>query len=175
MTNTTNDRGEGSKYDKDLTTTQIAARFREDFKAAQKAGEIGMFTRVSVRTSYYAGGSSITVTVTKCNLQIQQVEYLRHEREQPNVSWMKDRRTPEAVALIKKLEAMLGAYNYDRSDIQTDYFCVNFYGHVGFASELEAAERKEVADKAALDAEWKAATRAPAGPDYAEWAMKGGW
>jgi len=53
----------GARYDRTLTTTEIAKRFREDVKAAQAAGDLPLGLKVSVTTKYFSGGSSIHVVV----------------------------------------------------------------------------------------------------------------
>ncbi len=60
------------------------------------------------------------------------------------------RHTPEAKEVFKQLEAMLGAYNFDGSETQVDYFHVNFYGHVRVCWKLER-EEKEAYQAAKVD------------------------
>ena len=45
--------------------------------------------------------------------------------------------------VLKTLEHMLNAYNYDGSDPQTDYFNVNFWGHAEYSYTILQAEREE--------------------------------
>ena len=45
--------------------------------------------------------------------------------------------------VMKQVEAIVAAYNHDGSDIQSDYFDVNFYSHVNFTSEVHDADRAE--------------------------------
>jgi len=58
----------------------------------------------------------------------------------------------EGRALDTQLEAMISAYNFDGSDSMTDYFHVNFYGHVNIAGAMTRDE--EVA--AILDEHYEA-------------------
>jgi hypothetical protein len=140
----------GRKYDKNLSTTEIAKRFREDLKAAIKAGTLPKGLKCSVRTKYFAGGSSIDVDVTAlpAGFRLFDTEFLTHHRDRPSEFYSGERRTPEAKALLAALEKMLQAYNYDGSDIMTDYFNVNFYGHAGLGWKLEEACR--LAETAAI-------------------------
>lgn len=62
----------GDRYESTLTTTQIAARIRLDIAAGLRAGFVPSM-KVSVRSSYYSGGSSIYVTV-------KQIEMARDDR-----------------------------------------------------------------------------------------------
>ncbi len=133
----------GPKYDKTLSSTEIAVRVRGDIKAAIIAGNLPRGLKVSVRTKYFAGGSSITceVTAVPVGMRALSVEFLRDEiRSSP---WA--RYTHEAKDVLDKIEALLNAYNFDGSDSQSDYFHVNFYTHVKFAFDLEQAERRAIA------------------------------
>lgn len=136
----------GSKYDKNLGTKEIAAKFRADVKAAQKAGELPASLTLSVRIKRFSGGSSIDVDVKDIGLLMFSKQWLERD---PNVfTPCGERYTPEFDAVVKKLEAMLQAYNHDGSDAMTDYFDVKFYGHVSVWWEFERA--REAEEKAAI-------------------------
>ena len=51
--------------------------------------------------------------------------------------WMSD----EGRALMNALEAIVDAYNYDGSDLMTDYYDVNFHASVTFGGELSEIHR----------------------------------
>jgi hypothetical protein len=129
----------GDKYNRELSTTEIAARIRADIKGAIAAGELPRGIKVSVRTSYFSGGSSIDLKITAFPGRILRAGH-DHARGFENYF------TPEAYQAKKTLQAIMDAYNHDGSDITTDYFDVRFYGHAEFDWRLEQAERK--ADKA---------------------------
>jgi len=58
--------------------------------------------------------------------------------------------TEEAEAAKMTLQRIHSAYNHDGSDIQSDYFDVNYYGHVTFEDARSAEFRqREAAKKAA--------------------------
>lgn len=141
----------GSKYDGSLDTAEIAKRFRADVKAAEKAGELPKGLKLSVRISRYSGGSSINVDVKDAaGLAIMNPKRVAWDIENPHrfcdmPSDVSALHTEAGRALLQKLELMLGAYNFDKSDSQTDYFHVNFYSTVRFAWELEKAERERIA------------------------------
>jgi len=149
----------GPKYDKNLSTKQIAAKFRLDVKAGIEAGELPKGLKLSVRYESFSGGSAIRVKIKEVPFRVRNPERVIHDIGNPHEfvpefhlpSW-----TPEAKALKDQLEAMLAAYNYDGSEIQVDYFNVKFYGGVDWAWELESGERKEI------EAEY--AERGPAPP-----------
>jgi hypothetical protein len=128
----------GSKFDKNLTTTDIAKRIRTDIKAAIQSGELPK-AKYSVRTNYFSGGSSIDVRIKKVPFKILNSEYVVQSNS-VGVSQYSDK----AQELLKKLETIVSAYNRDKSDTMTDYFDVKFYSHVNFDTAMESCERKEI-------------------------------
>lgn len=110
---------EGSKFDSKFTTTEIAARVRKDIAAAMKEGSVPK-GKYSVKTKYFSGGSSISVRV----MHVENPDFVVYKTEGGY--------TREASDLVKKLESLVNAYNYDESDISSDYFNVRFYEHVDF-------------------------------------------
>lgn len=146
----------GAKFEAGLDTAQIAARVRVDIAAAVKAGELPK-AKYSVRISRFSGGSSIDITVRALPFQVlNRASYKLASYGLEQVGpWMSD----EARAVDAKLEAMLAAYNFDGSDLSTDYFHVRFYGHVtidttgayeALRAELEAAAAPATLDLVAL-------------------------
>jgi len=133
----------GAKYDRSLTTAQIAALVRGEIKAGIKAGTIARGVKVSVRSDSFSGGSAIRIRVTACPFPVLNPEYLAAEKREPHAyRYNEPRYTPEATALLALISGMVAAYNYDKSDTMTDYFNVNFYdGRPDFAHEIERAER----------------------------------
>lgn len=125
----------GSKYEevKDESRVQIAARIRADIKAAVVSGTLPAGT-YSVRTRSYSGGGSIdiaVVAVTKPGFVV----------TNPNPE---ERYSEELKAVVETLNGFHDAYNYNNSDSQSDYFDVNYYGHVQVHSTwLEAAQAAE--------------------------------
>jgi hypothetical protein len=142
----------GAKYDKMLSTPEIAKRVRADVKAAKadKDDPLPAVT-VSVRSRSFSGGTSIDVNVTAfpAGWKVFNDEYLKLESEDPYSTDL-DRMShysDETAALLARLDAMLNAYNRDLSDSQTDYFNVKFYDHVGIDSQLERlAKSMQLAD-----------------------------
>ncbi len=129
----------GNRYDRSLTTTQISALFREDLKKAIKEGKLPKGLKVSVKTEYYSGGSSIHVRVTQYPLGDILTPAYREFLTNPN--WARgfdgQRRTDDARALLETLKEMLNAYNRDDSNSCYDHFDRRFYEHVSFDSALE--------------------------------------
>ena len=107
----------------------IAKLVRADIKAAVKAGTIPA-AKYGVRTERYSGGQSLKVNVSALSFEVLSEERVLLEHDEPHAyhggHWMSE----GAKALEKALDAICDAYNFDGSDIQTDYFHVNFYANV---------------------------------------------
>lgn len=139
----------GSKYNQSLSTKEIAVAIRTDIKVAIKAGTIPA-AKISVRTRHFAGGSAIDVEVVAVPEGVILIteEYVKHTLGlDRNHVFHGERHTPEAKELVRVLKAISDAYNYDNSDIQSDHFDVNFYGHAQINWELESAQEKAIAAK----------------------------
>ncbi|WP_373533393.1 hypothetical protein [Vampirovibrio sp.] len=101
----------GSKYERGLDVAEIAKRVRAELKAQVKAKQL---PKARVRFCH------------------------QHPAENPlNLP----RFTEAGQALIKGVEAIVAAYNYDGSDTASDYWNVNFYSSVFFAGSFEQAQR----------------------------------
>lgn len=139
-------RSESPKYDPKLSVKEIAVRIRADIKAAITRGEIP-----AVKTSVRSDRNSIDVTIVSWpkDFQVSNAERVIHDHLHPNQSGFIDDRelpyhTDAARSLIKKIESMRNAYNFDDSDPMTDYFHVNYYGGTHIDWEAEHAERKKI-------------------------------
>jgi hypothetical protein len=134
----------GSKYamaDK-LSAAEIAKLVRADIKAAVKSGELPK-AKYSVRKESYAGGRSINVSIScieKPGFRYYNPERLRADVERPHEHCGIPYRSEEAQALIDQVEKLVNAYNFDGSDIMTDYFHVNFYASVEISDYDRDAE-----------------------------------
>lgn len=136
----------GSRYDSSRDIVDIARCFREDVTAAKKLEEgnpraLPKSLKLSVRTRRFAGGRAVDVAVTACGEALLNPaahlmsKLLPHEREQL------PRFTKEAARVLRVLERLLAEYNFDKSDAQSDYFHVGFYGHVDVDWRCEKAHR----------------------------------
>lgn len=116
----------GSKYQEQHDVKEIAKLIRRDIKAAGLPGKIG------VRISRYSMGQSITIdAVTPFATHHGDVTRENLERSQGiKCPWM----TREGHALYEALEKIGNAYNYDRSDLTTDYFDSAFHLYVNVSS-----------------------------------------
>lgn len=135
-------RAYGIKYTSVDSTTEVPAAFRQDVKDAVAKGELPAGLKLSVRRRRCTHSWAIDVTVMACpGVKFLNPERVKADHSNDN-SWpLPSIRTAEGAALVAKLEAMLGAYNHDGSDSQTDYSDVRFYGGVTVDHDLERAER----------------------------------
>jgi len=134
MTNETR----GSKYSADLNTTQIAALVRADVKAAIANGELPKGIKVGVRSSRYAGGSSITVTINAfpgavLNPARVYSDAIGFWEEQTRLLY-----TLPVRRACRTLEAIVAEYNRDASDSMVDHFDTNFYSHIDVRVDTRA-------------------------------------
>ena len=137
----TDRRAYGAKYDRNLTTAQIAALIRAQIKLARKlakqaAGEDGAVKlpdpigdapaeiKFSVRSARFSGGTSIDISITN------EPKDWAWEMREDRYGCVMEMATPALQALADELAGLMRAYNYDGSDITTDCFDVNFYGSV---------------------------------------------
>jgi len=134
----------GAKYEevRGKPLTEVAKKLRGDIKAAVKTGKLPKGLKVSVRKDH--NSIDLTVTALPEGFTIHNREWVRdeHEGTDRRFGFGLGRLSPEAKALTGTVQAMAAAYNYDGSDIQTDYFDVNFYGgYLRFESKLEKADK----------------------------------
>lgn len=136
----------GSKFQRGMDTAEVAKRLRADIKAAQRAGSIPAGVKVSVRTSRFSMGSSVSLTVTACPFMVQTREFLRHHATEPHRFYEGQRQTEAARALLAQLQEMGSEYRRDDSDTSTDYFNCNFYLHVDFDGAITSEEHQIAAE-----------------------------
>jgi hypothetical protein len=129
----------GAKYDPKRSLTDVAKMIREEVKLLRKIGnlesdgavaipspiaDMPAGIKVSVRQPHYG---AIDITLKGIPQDWGWAKGTDHRAPWRGEHWM---RTPAFEALVKELKTLMGAYNYDRSDIMTDYFDVRFYGNV---------------------------------------------
>ena len=151
----------GDKYDRSLDIKEIAKRLRVDIKRAVKDGELPD-EKYSVRIRRFSGGQSMDVTIKSWDGPTlnHRAVWLEHETRKGAKVLGKERyrtlceeyqRTermvPELVKTIKALGRLAGQWNHDGSEIQVDYWNVNYYSHVDVDSNLTYTEWQEVTDK----------------------------
>lgn len=146
------ERAYGEKYDKSLSTTQIAKLVRAEVEAARKAGHLPA-GKYSVRTHSYSMGSSITVTL-KLIGDVYTPGYLKDTNYTAGPSQIVDGEVvrpsmylPHVSAAMAKVEKMLAAYNHDGSDSSVDYFDVKFHAHITVEADYSAARAAYLTDQ----------------------------
>lgn len=118
----------GEKYEttKDLSTTDIAKLIRKDIK------ECFPSIKVSVRTQYFSGGSSIDVYIIDAGFN-----QINPEWAPQNPLLSVSRYTERGKQLLKDIEAIGNKYNRSDCDGMIDYFDVHFYYHVTYDYDFE--------------------------------------
>jgi hypothetical protein len=139
-----------------LDTAQIAKLIRKDIKTAVREGMLPDRWTYSVRTRRFAGGTAIDIRVKNTDAWQQCPGYkigTKHDlpgggwtatgcgnvwckaggqyKDEPSAEYHKVL-TEEAQAAKMTLERIHNAYNHDGSEVQVDYFDVNYYGTVDF-------------------------------------------
>ncbi len=133
----------GNKYLAGRSTKECAAAIRADIKAAVKAGTLPAGTYSVVMRHHRA------ITVTISNLQFVTLNRARVAFDAAHpCTYPRDTRleihSAMGKALLERVEAMVNAYNRDNSDVQSDYFDVNFYEDVKFGWEWENEQRQAI-------------------------------
>lgn len=140
---------EGSKYraTERLSLVEVAKLIRADVKESVAAGMLPRGLALSVRVRHH---SSIDIAITAAPFEVLSRAYVLAVDVLPHVHTRISRYTPLTLCALDRLEGLANAYNFDRSEPETDYFHVRFYGHPSVSSALEgqarAALRLELAD-----------------------------
>lgn len=124
----------GSKYEatKELKAKDIAALIRAELK------EAGIKARVRTRRATWSSAIDIVIE------QAPEGGIYRPEYFLGQPGWI----AAGALALQKRVEEIANAYNFDRSDLQSDYFHNRFFLDVEFSAELKSADRDRAMAKA---------------------------
>ncbi len=119
-------------------TAKIAAMIREDIKAAVGARELPR-AKYSVATSKYSMGSSIDVVVSALPFPVfnDNAFVLEGSTARFDSARFRSRFTPDAEAVERKLEEIVSAYHWDRSDPQSDYYNARFHKDIRLDSRGE--------------------------------------
>ena len=134
----------GYKYEEGgrLDTAEIARLMRASIKEAKAEGLLPKHWKYSVTIDRFAGGSAINMAVkncddawvsrdeSKCSRSVYCDPGFYHSNRCPAVEHL----TEEGEAAEMTLTRIHEAYNFDGSDIHSDYWNVNYYGGVKFAS-----------------------------------------
>lgn len=177
------ERAEGYRYaeQRGKSTAEVAKLMRRDIKNAIADGLLpGAPVKYSVRIETYSGGASIDITAKNwpdawmdcdgfhghaprvsgrgrelCRNHFCAAK-LEHTGETLPGAERHQKLTEDAEAAKMTLERIHAAYNHNGSDVQSDYFDVNYYGGVTIQTARAAAfdaeqEAKKEARRAKLD------------------------
>lgn len=130
----------GSKYSEKLSRVEIAKLIRKDLHAKFPT------IKFSVKCPR---GRAIDVEIQSfpnSSGEVLNWDRWLHDKEHP-YSAMPARGVLPILAdiagqVVTEVEAICNAYNFDHSEIETDYFHVNFYLNVNFSRELYERDRK---------------------------------
>lgn len=102
---------EGSKYQatKDIYGSELVKIIKQDLRDS-----LPKTYKVLARKEMYAGGWSIHFTIKNTGIE----KYVDHEE------------TTAHKELVDKVSDIVEQYNFDNSDIMSDYFSTKFYKHV---------------------------------------------
>lgn len=123
-----------SKYNSDLSIADIAKAIRADLKAEFPGWKF------SVRKTRY---NSIDVYVSFAPVSLYNPEWVKLNKENSHDYHVK-RYNSAGNALIDKVEQIADAYNFDGSDIQSDYFHVNYYLYVNVDYSFQCSEIERI-------------------------------
>jgi N12 class adenine-specific DNA methylase len=121
--------------------SEINKRIREDIKVLTKEKIIPKGLKLSIKKDHH---SSMTITIKEIPNSISMItpEFAQWRLENPTEyrSDSPTEQTIEYLALYHAVEATAEAYNYDNSDMMTDYHDTNFYLTVSVDSALYNTE-----------------------------------
>lgn len=126
---------QGSKHEntKDLDITEIAKLVRKDLKQT-----FGKDFKFSVTIDRYSMGQSLNVEI-----KTSPRNYLNSIRVLDECSDA-SRFIEEGFEVLSLVDKIINNYNYDNSDVMTDYFDNKFSYHSYFSYELEESWRKQI-------------------------------
>lgn len=138
----------GAKYQKGRDVKDIAKDVRRDIASAVKAGTLPAI-KASVKIDRTSMSESIDVVITEIPVGFQAVstERVRQEMGLSPVEpgkHLASYRTPEGNALLAAVEAIVNAYNFDKSDTLTDYHNREFYVSVTFGPGIESSQHEQI-------------------------------
>lgn len=146
---------EGSKFDRACSINDIAKAIRADIKAAMKkpgtdAWALPKGLKVSVRTQKFSGGCSIDANITAFEGPLHNLAAVLFSEALPHAPQAFPWFTKEVARVLAVLKGLMDAYNFDKSDTQSDYFHVRFYDHQGIDSDYSRRRRLELLSSPAV-------------------------
>lgn len=134
----------GPKWQSGHDVATTAKMIRADIKAAIASHHLPAGT-YSVRISRFSGGQSLDVRISGLPFVVLSRERIARGVLEPHAYPSGPLWSDVGAEVLRRVERIVGAYNRDQSDTQTDYFDVDFYGHVSFDGSWERAQRDAMA------------------------------
>jgi hypothetical protein len=133
-------------------TAALAKLIRQDIQAAIAAGVLPR-AKYSVTTDKYSMGSSITVVATRLPFPVLNEAAFYPTKFGPHFDSgrFRTRYSGEAEKLQQKLEEIVGAYHWDRSDPMSDYYNERFHKDIRLDDRGEMDRIREKLGKAAKE------------------------
>ena len=113
----------GSKVGELYDAAEISRAVKKELVAMQKAGQFPVEIKFSVKSSKFAGGQAVEVSISGW----QKEQIWKEEWSQP-YSQMINVMLPEAKEIEEKAEAVRNQYNREAINSMIDYFQVTYYG-----------------------------------------------
>lgn len=115
------ERTEGSKYQatKDIYGSELVTMIKKDIRE-----QLPKTYKVLARKELYAGGWSIHFTIKNTGINKYYIPKSKYGEPEP------EQMSPEYKKLYEQVRRIVEAYNYDSSDMMSDYFSVKFYSHI---------------------------------------------
>lgn len=129
----------GERYDRNLSLKEIAQKIREYVKNDEELSQC----KWSIRTSYASGCQSLTIALQEAPFEVFTDTYRDYETW--NHYHGSSSCTEDGNRIMFKMRDLVKSYNFDDSDVMTDYFHVNFYEdyYVGtYEKPFKKVERK---------------------------------
>ena len=133
-------------------TPAIAKLIRQDIQAAVAAGKLPK-AKYSVTTEKYSMGSSVNIVASSLPFPVLNAAAFYSTKFGPQFDSgrFQSRYTTEADTLQKKLEEIVGAYHWDRSDPMSDYYNERFHKSIRLDDHGEMDRIREKLAKAAKE------------------------
>lgn len=128
----------GSKYaeTKSFSTKDVAKRIRQYVKVAFPGWKF------SIRSSYK--NISVRITHIPDGIALFNPEWVAFTRANPHTHCTFHRYSDQVRSVIDRINDELNSYNYDKSDLQSDYFDTKFYTSIGVDWQVESAARADM-------------------------------
>ena len=140
-------------------TAALAKLIRQDIQAAVTAGKLPR-AEYSITTEKYSMGSSINVVATKLPFSVlnEAAFYPTKFGPQFDSGRFRTRYSAEAENLQQKLEEIVGAYHWDRSDPMSDYYNERFHKDIRLD---DRGEMDRIREKLAKEAKEPSSSEVP--------------